>query len=307
MTLAVKRAVLFFLIAILFSPFVAHAYSNPGAPIGFVNDFANVLAVDQKAALEAKLKSFSDTTSNEIAIAIVNTLGGDTIENFAVKLFEDWKIGKDKKDNGVLLLVAMEEREVRIEVGYGLEGALTDGISSSIIRNTIVPNFKIGDYYAGIDQGADRIIEATKGEYVADEEGDSDFISGILAVLFNAPLPFLFFGFLLLEFLMFVFGSSKSWWHGGVAGLILGLLFLAAGGLSIFGVLWLSGIGLGIDFLCSRYHPRFIEWKKKWRSGRGGPGGGIWFGGGSVGSSSSGGFGGFGGGSSGGGGASGRW
>src|SRR6185503_4886307 len=96
--------------------------------------------------LEQELTAFEATTTSEIAVAIVPDMGGDYIENYAVKLFEDWKIGKAKQDNGVLLLVAVEERKLRIEVGYGLEGALPDSVAQSILDNEMTPRLRAGDY-----------------------------------------------------------------------------------------------------------------------------------------------------------------
>ena len=98
----------------LFVPCVAAAYYNLGSPSGFVNDFAGMLGVDQKASLEAKLVSFERDTGNEIAVVTIPSLDGDTIENFAVKLFEDWKIGKEKNDNGALVLIALDDPNILI-------------------------------------------------------------------------------------------------------------------------------------------------------------------------------------------------
>ena len=147
-------------------PRPALAYSNPGKPAGFVNDFAQLLTGDQRPALEAKLTQFTKDTSNEITVAIIPGLKGDTIENYAVELFKAWGIGQKNKDNGVLLLIALDEHKYRIEVGYGLEGALTDAQSFWIGQNIITPRFRAGDYYGGIDGAVDQIIAASKGEFV---------------------------------------------------------------------------------------------------------------------------------------------
>ena len=100
-------------------PMFTFAYSSPGKPTGFIDDFANVLSIEQKDILEQKLSAFNASTSNEIAIVIIKSLDGDYIENYAVKLYEEWQIGKAKKDNGVLLLIAVDDHKMRIEVGYG--------------------------------------------------------------------------------------------------------------------------------------------------------------------------------------------
>src|SRR3989344_9429812 len=146
---------------------LALAYTSPGLPSGYVNDFANVLSDQAKQALESDLANLEKTTSNQIAVAIVPSMGGDYIENYAVKLFEEWGIGKRDRDNGILLLLSIEERKMRIEVGYGLEGALPDSIAQSILDNKMTPRLKAGDYDGAVTAGAQAIEQATKGEYTA--------------------------------------------------------------------------------------------------------------------------------------------
>jgi uncharacterized protein len=119
----------------------------------FVNDYAGVLSADWKTSVENICTSVEQQTGSEIAVAIVDDLQDITVEEYAVKLFEKWGIGKSDKDNGVLLLVAIAERKLRIEVGYGLEGAITDLEAGDIINNTIVPQFKQNNYGQGIYDG----------------------------------------------------------------------------------------------------------------------------------------------------------
>ena len=138
--------------------------AKPSTP-QLVNDIAGVLSPEQKAALENKLVAIDDSSSNQIAVVILPTLDGYPIEEYAVKLFRDWGIGNMKTNNGVLLLIAINDRKVRIEVGYGLEGAIPDITSSNIINNDIKPAFKVGDYYEGIDKATDNIAKAAVGEY----------------------------------------------------------------------------------------------------------------------------------------------
>lgn len=151
---------------LLFVP--VHAYSSPGTPVNFVSDFANVLTSEQETQLNAKLEAEEKNTSNEISVVTINSLDGDSIENYAVKLFEEYKIGKKDKDNGVLLLIAVADHKLRIEVGYGLEGALTDSESSSIITSDITPLLKQSKYFEGINKGTDSIIKSIDGEYNAE-------------------------------------------------------------------------------------------------------------------------------------------
>lgn len=149
------------------------AYASPGRPTGLVNDFAKVLSADQKYALEVKVGNFARPAGVQLAIVTVPTLGDETIEAYAVKLFEEWGIGQKLKDNGLLVLVAPNEREVRVEVGYGLEPTVTDAMASVIINSVMIPRFKAGDYYGGIDTGVDSLIKLVEGdpEYTAYVKG----------------------------------------------------------------------------------------------------------------------------------------
>ena len=116
----------------------------------------------------SKLIDFEKQTSNQIVVYIIQSLGGEPIENVANEIARKNKIGKKDKNNGVLVLIAMKDRQMRIEVGYGLEGALTDAICSQIINKEMKPSFREGDYYEGINQAVNSIIAATKGEYKGD-------------------------------------------------------------------------------------------------------------------------------------------
>lgn len=280
----------------LLFPLFAFAYTNPGQPRGFVNDYGGMLAPDQRQALENKLSTFEKETSNEISVVTINNLGGDTIENFAVRLFKDWGIGKKGKDNGILVLIAKEDRRMRIEVGYGLEGALTDLQSFWIIDNIMKPAFQAGDYYSGIDQAVDKIIGVTKGEYVPSRTSTSQGKS------MKGGFDFFWLIFFTPIWLASILGRSKSWWAGGVIGGIIGVIIGFIYSFIFIGVIAIAiliPVGLLFDFIVSRSYARakdsgHFPW---WIGGRG-------FGGGSGGG---GGFGGFGGGGSGGGGSSGGW
>jgi len=132
---------------------------------GYVNDFANVLDTDTASRLEAFISRTEKETTAEIVVVTIESLEGWEIEDYAIELFGRWAIGKKDKDNGVLLLVALEERALRIEVGYGLEGALTDLESGNIIDNIIVPRLKQDDYASGIYNGVVAIAEQVYEEY----------------------------------------------------------------------------------------------------------------------------------------------
>jgi uncharacterized protein len=138
--------------------------AKPNPPV-LVNDIAGILSPAEKAALESKLVAIDDSSSNQIAVVIIPTLDGYPIEEYATKLFRDWGIGNKKNRNGILLLIASNDKKVRIEVGYGLEGAIPDITAINIINNDIKPAFRAGAYYEGIDKATDDIAKAAVGEY----------------------------------------------------------------------------------------------------------------------------------------------
>lgn len=292
-------AKIFFITGLLFFGSSAFAYVSPGSPTGYVNDYARILTAEQKTTLEGQLREFDKTDSTQISVVILKNLSGDYIENFAEKLFKEWGIGDKEKDNGVLLLVSLDDRELRIEVGYGLEGALPDATASVIIRNDITPLFKEGKYYEGIYGGVGAIMKAVKGEYVAVSQG-----GGLTSV---PVVPIFIFGIIFLQWAIAILGRSKSWWLGGVIGGVVGM---GATWFHLFGLTFpfgfivvgiLASLGLLFDYSVSRGYSNAVAHGSRAPWWTGGGGGGSSFGGG--GSS----FGGFGGGSSGGGGASGRW
>ncbi len=132
-----------------------------------VNDFTNTLTPDQEQALERKLVAFDDSTSTQIAVVIIPTLDGNEIADYNVQLYRAWGLGGKEKNNGAVLLIAKGDRKLNITTGYGLEGALPDITCKQIIEDIIVPNFKGDDYYRGIEEGTDAMIQAVKGEYKA--------------------------------------------------------------------------------------------------------------------------------------------
>ena len=135
----------------------------------WVHDEANLLSASAIAELEQILKAERDSTSNQIAVLIIPSLEGEPIENYTLKVAEKWKLGQEKKDNGALLFIAVNDRALRIETGYGLEGTLTDAVSSRINRNEIAPRFRQNDFDGGIKAGVIAIIQVIKGEYKNDE------------------------------------------------------------------------------------------------------------------------------------------
>jgi len=136
-----------------------------------VSDFTNTLSFQEWQQLDYLLKSYEDSTSTQVVVLMINSLEGESVEEYANKVFTENKIGQAKKDNGVLLVIAKQDHAMRIEVGYGLEGVLTDAITSQIIREGITPHFKAGNYFGGIATGVDAIMRATAGEYHANSKG----------------------------------------------------------------------------------------------------------------------------------------
>jgi len=136
-------------------------------PPRLVNDFTNSLTPAQIEELERKLVAYDDSTSNQIAVVIIPTTGDYDIQEVALAILRDWGVGGKEHSNGIVLLVAMNDHKVRIEVGYGLEGAVPDITAKHIIENEITPAFKESNYYRGLDNGTDAIIKAAAGEYKA--------------------------------------------------------------------------------------------------------------------------------------------
>jgi uncharacterized protein len=265
----IKRLKLLLVPALCFISFLTSAQEIPARPNPprLVNDFAGVLSPDEEQRLERQLVAYDDSTSNQVAVVLVKTLNDYPIEEYALKILRTWGIGNAKTNNGVLILAAIEDRKIRIEVGYGLEGAIPDITANHIIEYDIKPDFRSGDYYDGLSKAANSIIKAAAGEYKAPanyrkKKGSSGFPIGLI---------------LFIIILVVIFGGRNRGGGGGM--------------MSRRGSGWLGPFILG---------------NMLGRSS-GGFGGGDWSGGGGGWSGGGGGFGGFGGGSGGGGGASGSW
>lgn len=155
-----------------------------------VHDDAHVLKQETIDALEQRLKVYEDSTSNQIAILTTQSLEGEVLEEYSLKVAEAWKLGKENKDNGVLLLIAVDDHRMRIEVGHGLEGVLTDAHSNRIIRNEMTPNFRKSDYDAGVTAAVDAMIKSIGGEYAA--EDSNEWSTGNVLLLIGGILFFVF-------------------------------------------------------------------------------------------------------------------
>jgi uncharacterized protein len=288
------KKILFVFPAVLFVFASVNRLSALEAPAlkGRVNDYAEMLSPSTVNRLETRLAEFERTDSTQIAVLTVPSLQGDSLEEFSIRTAEKWKLGQKGADNGALLVISRDDRKLRIEVGYGLEGKLTDLMSGRIIDDIITPDFKQGNFDAGVEHGVEAMIKISSGEFTAKDlpERKKKSLSG----------KYIFFAF----FLFFLIGSagSKKKIFGGITGAvilpIIGLLFFPFGLWLLFLIPagFLGGFLIPLFFIASKNHP-------------GGPfgGSGGFFSSGGFGSG--GGGGGFsgGGGGFGGGGSSGGW
>lgn len=141
------------------------ALEVPKKPDGYVTDRAGILPASAKAGLETVLRAFEEKTSNQIVVATFPSLEGSSLEDFSMRLAEAWKAGQKGRDNGIIFLIFPEDRKMRIEVGYGLEGVLPDALAGQIISGVVAPYFRKGDYSGGILAGTDAILKAAQGEF----------------------------------------------------------------------------------------------------------------------------------------------
>ncbi len=257
-----------------------YALDIPERPASYVTDQAQLLSSAAKARLEEELMAFEKETSNQVVVAIFKSLEGGSLEDFSIKLAEKWKIGSKKNDNGVILLIFKDDRDVRIEVGYGLEGALPDATAKMIIQNEIVPAFRNADFDGGVEKAVAAIMLATRGEYKPDTQTSTDVFMEKNGWVFYLALMLYF----LVPYILYAGVLIAGFVFGGISGLAIGFAVVA--------VLEIIRRILSVMSHGSTY------------SGRGHSGG--WSSGG-FGGGMGGGFGGGGGGSFGGGGASGKW
>jgi uncharacterized protein len=269
---------------------VAHAADEliPVPPLqALVTDLTATLTPEQRAGLESRLRAFDERKGSQLAVLIVPTTQPEAIESYAIRVVEQWKLGRKKVDDGVLLLVAKNDRSVRIEVGYGLEGVLSDAITKRIINELIVPRFKQGDFYGGIDASVEQMIKLIDGEALpapAGRAGDASFdLGGMAPVLLMIAVVA---GGVLRAVLGRLPGAAVT---AGILGLIIWFLS---------GVILIALLGAVIGFVVT-----LLGGGSFLRGGMGGSHRGGGFGGGFGG----GGFRGGGGGGFGGGGSSGRW
>lgn len=264
MKLGIKVGLLFLILIFCFTGKIM-AFSVP-AYSGFVNDFAKVLNSQTKADLENQLREEAAKENGvEIAVITLSNLDGQPVEDIALQFFDSWKIGKKNSDNGVLLLLAIKEREIRIQTGYGAEVFLPDAVAGDIIRNQIVPYLAKGDYDGAVNAGVEAII--LRGQTIDKKEitQNKSLTSGeIFGIAKNSPVILMFLG-VLISYLVAFLGRSKAWWPGGVVGAIIGYIFWQMSGAVFVGI-----IGLFMDFILSRNYKNWqlenktTTWRNTW-------------------------------------------
>ncbi|MCL2760782.1 MAG: YgcG family protein [Desulfuromonadales bacterium] len=286
----IRFIILFLLFAVLL-PFIASALDVPKLQ-GRVNDYAELMSQSSVSSLEQKLAALEKEDSTQVVVLTIPSLQGEEIDDFSIKVADAWKIGQKGSDNGAIFIISKDDKKMRIEVGRGLEGKLTDLISGRIIRDSVAPHFQQGDFDGGITAGVDDIISVVKGEYQAPENTNTRE---------QGTSPIFTYIFILLVALIFIGAVSRV--LGGIVGAI---------GLPL--VLYISMPGVGIVFiilsavfgLLGGLIVPFMFGGGGGFGGFSGGGGGFFGGGGDSGGFSGGGFSG-GGGGFGGGGASGGW
>ncbi len=205
-------------ILLLIIAFASITFSQVPIPVlkQYANDFTNSLNNSELNTLNNALRSFDDSTSNQIVFLMMNSLDGYSLESFCYETATKNQIGSKKNNNGVLFFVAKDDRKMRIEVGYGLEGALPDALTSSILRNEVRPYFKQGDYYTGISAGLGAIVKATRGEYKADKKKEGK----------GSSKSFSFIFVIILFIIISIIGRKGG--KGGGGGGLLPLLILSS-------------------------------------------------------------------------------
>jgi len=216
-----------FLLILLFIPLFLSAQSEIPHLTKFATDLTGTLSQPELDELNRALFNFQDSTSNQVIFLMISSLDGNALESYSFEVASKNNVGQKERNNGILFLVVKDEKKMRIEVGYGLEGALPDALASSILRNEVRPYFKSGDYFQGISAGVNSIIAATKGEYKADPAKEKRKKE-------RGGLPFGFLAFIgLILFFKAIFGRGRGGRGGGIGtGIFLGGLGGGFGGRS---------------------------------------------------------------------------
>jgi len=229
-----------------------------------VHDEAHALRQATIDQIEKQLITFEDSTSNQVAVLVVTSLDGESIEEYALRVAEKWKLGQKDKDNGVLLLIAIDDHKMRIEVGQGLQGVLTDVQSNRIIRNEIAPHFRKSDYDAGVIAGTEGIVKSIGGEYTAnDANGEFDIVTRIVVGF----AVFLILGIFTTVSLVLIEGRAIWWVYAGLIPFYIAFPWIAIGitGGAILLVIYLIGFPLA-KMLINKNNKRETSFPSKGKS-----------------------------------------
>ncbi|HEX7422130.1 MAG TPA: TPM domain-containing protein, partial [Thermoanaerobaculia bacterium] len=236
------RAAVVAILALL-APLTALALDIPPAPTQWVTDKAGILNASQADTLNRKLSDFEQSSGAQFLIYIFPSLGGEALEDFTIRCATKWKVGQKKYDNGLILFVFVQEKKLRIEVGYGLEGTITDAFSSRVIRDYIAPHFQQGDWYGGLDAAADAIIAKIRGGEApvpplqprsAPQSSGTGNVAGSI-------IPFI----ILIVFVLFILPMFTRRRGGGCSGCFWPMLFMGGGRGTTFGGGGFGGGGFG--------------------------------------------------------------
>lgn len=226
---------------------------------------AQILDIDHSRTLENKLAEFERDTSHQVAVLTIASLQGESIEDFSIRVAESWRIGQQGVDNGVILIIAPNDRKLRIEVGYGLEGVLPDAIANQIIREVIVPHFRNDDYGPGIDNGINAILQTIAGEPLRHTSAKSkarrhSLFTTLLGTVFMASLLALAFGF-----------TQRSLLRGAISGAVTGAIVGLFAALEFGYWMWIVAILTGaiVAPLTTLYAIR--SWGRAWSAKAQGP------------------------------------
>src|SRR5439155_2406497 len=229
------------LVALLVPTIFSFALALEVPPLrGRINDYAGMIQPDKARELEGRLSDFERDTGHQVAVLTIPSLKGDALEDFSIRVAENWKIGQKGFDNGAILLIVRDDHKLRIEVGYGLEGVLPDAIANRIITEVIVPRFRHNDYSGGIEAGVNSILQVTKGEPLPERSRTSTRsngtgVSSLLTALTLTAILALFIGMMQRRLIGGAFG-------GAVAGLVATLGSAAGIGLVLVVALILGAV-----------------------------------------------------------------
>ena len=194
-----KKLIIFFFL--IFIGVAAFSQQLPPKPATFVADFTNTLSPADNQQLESKLVAYKDSTSTQIAVVIIKSVGEYDINDYGQKIGRAWGIGQKGKNNGLLILVALDDHKVAIQTGYGAEGAVPDAVTQEIIQNDLLPHFKQNDYYGGLDLATNDLIKQMKGEYKANGQADDNDWGGYIALI------------IIVVVLLIIIFRKKRWWR----------------------------------------------------------------------------------------------